>query len=417
MSKWEGLIWIKRDLTILSKKFFTASILIQHPCHKHVVYLKTTNSIHAQGKDSNIVAIIIEVPAMTFLMFILGLAALVIGAELMVRGASRLATTVGVSPLVVGLTVVAFGTSSPEVAVSINAALSGSTDLAVGNVVGSNIFNVLFILGISALITPLVVHSQIIRQEVPILIGSCLLMFALSADNRIDLTESVLLLLTLAAYTVFLVVQSRKESQEIKDEYATENVKRTTWDQSVYVQLALVAGGLYLLVQGSEWLVDSAVSFARQMGVSDIVIGLTIVAAGTSMPEVATSIMAAIKGERDIAVGNVIGSNTFNILGCLGLTGLVAPDGIPVPPSVMNFDLWVMLAVCFACIPVFMTGREIARWEGAVFLSYYVAYVAYLILASQAHDAIDAFSSVMMSFVVPITVITLVAVMIRSRPH
>lgn len=353
---------------------------------------------------------------MTLLVFILGLAALVIGAELMVRGASRLATTFGVSPLVVGLTVVAFGTSSPEVAVSINAALSGSTDLAVGNVVGSNIFNVLFILGISALITPLVVHSQIIRQEVPILIGSCLLMFALSADDKIDLAESVLLLVTLAAYTVFLVVQSRKESQEIKDEYAAENVKKTIWDQSVYVQLALVAGGLYLLVQGSEWLVDSAVSFARQMGVSDIVIGLTIVAAGTSMPEVATSVMAAIKGERDIAVGNVIGSNTFNILGCLGLTGLVASDGIPVPPSVMNFDLWVMLAVCFACIPVFMTGREIARWEGAVFLGYYVAYVAYLILASQAHDAIDAFSTIMMSFVVPITVITLVAVMIRNRP-
>lgn len=353
---------------------------------------------------------------MTVLMFIAGLIALVAGAELLVRGAGRLATTFGVSPLVVGLTVVAFGTSAPEVAVSVNAALSGATDIAVGNVVGSNIFNVLFILGISALITPLVVHSQIIRQEVPILIGSCLLLFVLSLDTRITFTESLLLLAILIAYTVFLIVQSRKESSEIKDEYAQENVKTSKWDAPLYVQIILILAGLYLLVQGSEWLVDSAVTFARLMGVSDIVIGLTIVAAGTSMPEVATSVMAAIKGERDIAVGNVVGSSTFNILGCLGVTGLVAPEGLNVPASVLNFDLWVMLAVSFACIPVFMTGREIARWEGGVFLGYYLAYVAYLIMASKEHDAIPVFSAVMMSFVVPITLVTLVVVLIRKPP-
>ena len=352
---------------------------------------------------------------MTLLMFVVGLVALVLGAELLVRGASRLATTLGVSPLVVGLTVVAFGTSAPEVAVSVNAALSGNTDLAIGNVVGSNIFNVLFILGISALITPLVVHAQIIRQEIPILIGSSLLLFALSADDRISFIESLLLLGSLLAYTVFLIVQSRKESQAIRDEYAAENNKKSTWDASAYVQGLLILAGLYLLVQGSEWLVDSAVIFAKILGVSDIVIGLTIVAAGTSMPEVATSVMAAIKGERDIAVGNVVGSSTFNILGCLGVTGLVASGGLIVPPSVLNFDLWVMLAVCFACVPVFVTGREIARWEGGVFLGYYIAYVTYLILASQEHDAIPVYSAVMMSFVVPLTVITLVAVTIR-RP-
>lgn len=352
---------------------------------------------------------------MTVFMFLIGLAALVLGAELLVRGAGRLATTMGVSPLVVGLTVVAFGTSAPEIAVSVNAALSGNTDLAVGNVVGSNIFNVLFILGVSALIAPLVVHAQIIRQEIPILIGSCLLLFAISADDRIAVAESALLLAALGAYTVFLIVQSRKESQAVKDEYAAENDKQSNWDKPVYVQLALILVGLYLLVQGSGWLVDAAVVFAKWLGVSDIVIGLTIVAAGTSMPEVATSVMAAFKRERDIAVGNVVGSNTFNILGSLGVTGLVAPAGIMVPPSILHFDAWVMLAACFACIPVFLTGREIARWEGAIFLGYYVAYVAYLILASQNHDALGAYSAVMMSFVVPITVITLVAVMIR-RP-
>ncbi len=348
------------------------------------------------------------------MMFLLGLVALVFGAELLVRGASKLATTFGVSPLVVGLTVVAFGTSAPEVAVSVNAALSGNTDLAVGNVVGSNIFNVLFILGLSALITPLVVHAQIIRQEIPILVGACLLLFILSLDGKISFTESLLLLGTLVAYTVFLIIQSRKETREVQEEYAKENKSKNKWDAPIYVQIILILVGLYLLVQGSEWLVDSAVIFARMMGVSDIIIGLTIVAAGTSMPEVATSIMAAVKGERDIAVGNVIGSNTFNILGCLGVTGLVAPMGLIVPASVLNFDLWVMLAVCFACIPVFISGREIARWEGGIFIGYYIAYVTYLILASKEHAAIPVFSTVMMSFVIPITVITLVVMILRK---
>jgi cation:H+ antiporter len=351
---------------------------------------------------------------MTIMMFLLGLVALVFGAELLVRGASKLATTLGVSPLVVGLTVVAFGTSAPEVAVSVNAALSGNTDLAVGNVVGSNIFNVLFILGLSALITPLVVHAQIIRQEIPILVGACLLLFILSLDGQISFSESLLLLGTLVAYTAFLIIQSRKETREVQEEYAKENNNKSKWDAPIYVQLILILAGLYLLVQGSEWLVDSAVIFARMMGVSDIIIGLTIVAAGTSMPEVATSVMAAVKGERDIAVGNVIGSNTFNILGCLGITGLVSPIGLIVPVSVLNFDLWVMLAVCFACIPVFISGREIARWEGGIFVGYYIAYVAYLILASKEHAAIPVFSTVMMSFVIPITVITLVVVIIRK---
>jgi len=351
---------------------------------------------------------------MTIIMFLLGLVALVFGAELLVRGASKLATTFGVSPLVVGLTVVAFGTSAPEVAVSVNAALSGNTDLAVGNVVGSNIFNVLFILGLSALITPLTVHVQIIRQEIPILVGACLLLFILSLDGQISFSESLLLLVTLVGYTAFLIIQSRKETREVQEEYAKENSSKNKWDAPIYVQIILILVGLYLLVQGSEWLVDSAVIFARMMGVSDIIIGLTIVAAGTSMPEVATSVMAAFKGERDIAVGNVIGSNIFNILGCLGVTGLVAPMGLIVPVSVLNFDLWVMLAVCFACIPVFISGREIARWEGGIFVGYYIAYVSYLILASKEHAAIPVFSTVMMSFVIPMTVITLVVVMIRK---
>ncbi|MDP3811693.1 MAG: calcium/sodium antiporter [Hydrogenophaga sp.] len=355
---------------------------------------------------------------MQFLMFAGGLLALVVGASLLVRGASKLALSYGISPLVVGLTVVAFGTSAPEVAVSVGAALDGRVDIAVGNVVGSNIFNVLLILGVSALIVPLVVNIQLIRQEVPIMIGASLLLLLLSLDGQIGLLDSALLLALLVAYTAFLVVQSRRETRAAQDEY-TEALKpatAATWDRSPLVQIGLIIAGLGALVLGAQWLVEAAVTFAKALGVSDLVIGLTIVAAGTSLPEVATSITAAIKGERDIAVGNVVGSNTFNILGCLGLAGLAAGDaGLAMPPAVQAFDIWVMLAVAVACVPVFLTGREIARWEGAVFVLYYVGYVAYLILAAQQHDALRTYTLAMTGFVLPLTVITLLAVMLRRK--
>lgn len=260
---------------------------------------------------------------MNLLMFVGGLILLVIGADILVRGASKLAMSFGISPLVVGLTIVAFGTSAPEVAVSVGAILDGKTDIAIGNVVGSNIFNVLFILGISALITPLVVNIQLIRQEVPIMLGASLLLLALSLDGRLSLLDGGFLFALLVAYTVFLVVQSRRETQAARDAFA-EDIHPSpagAWDSHWAAQVGLIAAGLVALVFGSDYLVQASVNFAKAMGVSDLVIGLTIVAAGTSMPEVATSITAAIKGERDIAVGNVVGSNTFNILGCCGGPG------------------------------------------------------------------------------------------------
>ena len=353
---------------------------------------------------------------MNALLFVAGLALLIFGANTLVRGASKLALSFGISPLVVGLTIVAFGTSAPEMAVSVGAVMDGRTDIAIGNVVGSNIFNVLFILGLSALIAPLVVNIQLIRQEVPIMVGASLLLLALGLDGKLSMLDSGLLFTLLLGYTVFLVVQSRRETQAAQDEYAAEvrPAEAGAWDDRLVVQLALIGAGLAALVFGSDFLVQASVNFAKALGVSDLVIGLTIVAAGTSMPEVATSLAAALKGERDIAVGNVVGSNTFNLLGCVGLSGLVSGDlGLMVPPSVLAFDIWVMLAVSLACLPVFLTGREIARWEGAVFLGYYVAYVTYLILAAQQHDALPTFSGVMMSFVVPLTVITLVVMTIR----
>jgi cation:H+ antiporter len=328
--------------------------------------------------------------------------------------------SLGISPLVVGLTIVAFGTSAPEVAVSVGAVLDGRTDIAIGNVVGSNVFNVLFILGLSALIAPLVVHVQLIRQEVPIMIGASLLLLVLGLDGRVGGGDAALLVALLLAYTGFLVVQSRRETRAAQDEYAKENVPAApgAWHSRWPVQVGLVVAGLAALVLGSDALVTASGAFARAMGVSDLVIGLTIVAAGTSMPEVATSIAAAWKGERDIAVGNVVGSNTFNILGCLGISGLAGAasggGGLALAPSVLAFDIWVMLAVALACLPVFLTGREIARWEGGVFLGYYLAYAAYLMLDAQGHDALQAYSSVMLGFVVPLTVVTLVVVLLRQ---
>jgi len=354
------------------------------------------------------------------LLFAAGLAGLVLGASLLVHGASKLALSFGISPLVVGLTIVAFGTSAPEVAVSVGAVLDGRTDIAIGNVVGSNIFNVLFVLGLSALITPLVVNLQLIRQEVPIMVGASLLLFALGLDGKLSWWDGTLLTALLLGYTVFLIVQSRRETAAAQSEYDDEFKPAVAgaWDSRLPVQLLLIAAGLGALVLGSDALVSASVAFAKALGVSDLIIALTIVAAGTSMPEVATSIAAALKGERDIAVGNVVGSSTFNILGCLGLSGIASGSlGLVMAPSLLSFDLWVMLAVALACLPVFMTGREIARWEGGVFLGYYIAYMAYLIMAAKQHDALPYFSTAMLSFVLPLTVVTLVVMLVRSPPR
>jgi cation:H+ antiporter len=349
------------------------------------------------------------------LFFVLGLVALVAGAEALVHGASRIAASLGLSPLVIGLTIVAFGTSAPEVSVSVAAALDGANDIAIGNVVGSNIFNVLLILGVSALIVPLVVHSQLIRQEVPIMIGASLVLLVMMLDGRLSVLDSAILLGLLIVYTAFLVIQSRAETRETQDEYAEAIDDHHRWDRHWAVQLMLIFGGLGLLIIGSDWLVDSSVAFARALGVSDLVIGLTIIAAGTSMPELATSILAAIRGERDIAIGNVVGSNTFNIFGCLGVSGLVGANGLAVSAPVLSFDIWVMVAVALACLPVFIVGREIGRAKGLLFIGYYIAYVAYLILDAHSHDALPQYSAIMIGFVLPLTVVTLIAMLVRHQ--
>jgi len=349
------------------------------------------------------------------LLFAGGLVALIAGANLLVRGASTLAAVLGISPLVIGLTVVAFGTSSPEMAVSVQSAWSGKTDLAVGNVVGSNIFNVLFILGLSALIAPLVVAEQLVRKEVPIMIGASLLLFVLAQGGAISRVEGGVLFGLIVAYTLYLVIAARREGAGGSADYEREyGATARSRGGNLAWQAVLVVAGLALLVLGSDWLVQAAVETARRLGISELVIGLTIVAAGTSLPEVAASIMAALKGERDIAVGNVVGSNLFNLLAVLGLSSLVAPAGLSVPSALLTFDIPVMLAVALACLPIFFTGYRIARWEGAVFLAYYFCYTAYLILSATGHDALPAFSNVMLLFVLPITAITLAVIVLRE---
>lgn len=353
------------------------------------------------------------------LRLLIGFVLLIVGAEVLVRGASRLAAAVGISPLVIGLTVVAFGTSSPELAVSVQSALSGQADIALGNVVGSNIFNVLFILGISALILPLVVAQQLVRLDVPLMIGISVLTLLLGLDGRINRWEGAVLFAGIIAYTIFLVRQSRKETPEVKEEYAHEyGDGRSQGLRTWLVNIVFVLAGLALLVLGSRWLVDGAVVIARLLGVSELIIGLTIIAAGTSLPEVATSVIAALRGERDIAVGNVVGSNIFNLLAVLGLSSLLAPAGVGVSPAVLAFDIPVMIGVAIATLPIFFTGFRIARWEGALFLAYYVAYVLYLLLDATQHDTLTTYSTAMVFFILPLTAITLLTLVVREiRAH
>ncbi|MFO7542504.1 MAG: calcium/sodium antiporter [Thiobacillus sp.] len=347
---------------------------------------------------------------------LLGFVLLVAGADLLVRGASRLALRFGISPLVIGLTVVAFGTSAPELAVSVQSGLAGQSGIAVGNIVGSNIFNVLAVLGIAALIAPLVVSQQLIRLDVPLVLGASVLVWIMALDGRIGFFDGLLLTAGIIAYTVFAIQQSRKESAAIEAEYEQEFGDGTSpWLARLPAQIALIAGGLALLVLGAHWLVDSAVTIARALGVSEVIIGLTIIAAGTSLPELATSVVAAMRGERDIAVGNVIGSCLFNLLAIAGIAALVTPGGLDVAASLIRFDIPVMVAVALACLPIFSTGHLVARWEGALFLGYYAAYLLYLIFAATQYAALPAYSAVMLGFVLPLTVLTLSVLLIRHR--
>ena len=341
----------------------------------------------------------------TVLLLLAGVAALAGGGEVLVRGASGLARSFGIPPLVVGLTVVSFATSAPELAVTLQAAVDGNPGIAVGNVIGSNIANILLILGICAVVLPLTVRVQMIRSDIPIMIVFSVGALLLALDGTIGRLDGGLLLLALVVYlAVTVVVARRRQGDEV-----SPVVTRAA--ASPWLAVGLVVAGVVLLVVGARLLVAGATDVASAIGVSDLVIGLTVVAVGTSLPELAASLVAALRGERDIAVGNVVGSCLFNVGAVLGLTSLVVSDGVPVASAAVRLDIPVMVAVSLALIPVAFTGFAVTRWEGAMFTAYYVAYVAYVLLAATEHDAVEPFSGVMLWFVIPITVLWLALLM------
>ena len=319
---------------------------------------------------------------MAYLQCIAGMVLLIGGAELFVRGASRLARGLGMAPLVVGLTVVALGTSAPEFAVVLQAALSGETAIAVGNVVGSNIFNTLFILGVSALAAPLVATRRMLRTDLLLMVGASVVVLGLGMDHRLGRLEGAALCLVLVAYIAWKIWRGRREgtTEEASD---VNTVAGAGPGPALRPRdVVFLTAGFVLLIPASQWIVSGATAIAASLGVSDLIIGLTVVAAGTSLPEVATSVVATLRGERDIAVGNVVGSNLFNLLGVLGSAGALSAGGIALSPEVIRFDLPVMAFVSLACLPLFFTGGRISRWEGGMLAAYYVAYTVCLLLAA-----------------------------------
>ncbi|MFW5947311.1 MAG: calcium/sodium antiporter, partial [Gemmatimonadota bacterium] len=347
----------------------------------------------------------------TTLLFILGLALLVGGAELLVRGASRIAMLLGIAPLIVGLTVVAFGTSAPELAVTGVASMRGDPDLALGNVVGSNVLNVLLILGASALVAPLVVQQRLVRSGVPFMIGVTALVVVLSLDRVLTRLEGALLLAGGLTYTTLLVLRARRHASPRLPPSAGPPAPAG----SLPLNAVLMLGGLGLLVLGSRWVVAGAEAMAAALGVPQLVIGLTVVAAGTSLPELATSVVASARGQRDIAVGNIIGSNIFNLLIVLGAAATLSDVGLDVPLSALTFDLPVMLGVAIACLPIFITGLRIDRVEGCLFLAFYAIYTGYLVLDAADHHALPALQEGVFFVALPLTLLTLAVAALRAR--
>lgn len=337
--------------------------------------------------------------ALTIVLLVVGLVVLVVGGETLVRGGSGLGRRFGLSPLVVGLTVVAFATSAPELAVSLDASLSGAPGLAVGNVVGSNITNVLLVLGLASIVLPVTVRAQLVHTDVPVMLAFSVLLLVLALDGGISRLDGLLLLVLLLGYLFRSVRTGRRDGAASGS--TGEPPPRLLRD------LALVVVGVGLLVLGARLLVSAAREVAEAAGVSDLVIGLTVVAIGTSLPELATSVIAALRGQREMALGNVVGSNVFNVGAVMGLTAGLTPGGVPVDPAAVRLDIPVMVAAALALLPIVFTGAAVARWEGGVFVAYYGAYVAYLLLAASDHDALTDFNAVTLGFVLPLTALTL----------
>jgi cation:H+ antiporter len=339
------------------------------------------------------------------LLALLGFILLTLGGDLLVRGSARLARAFGIPSLVVGLTVVAVGTSAPEGAVSIQAGLAGNAGVALGNVLGSNAMNILLILGLSAVVAPLAVQRQLVRFDIPVMIGASVLVLLLSLDRNIGFADGVVLLVLCVVYLVVTVEVGKRSEEDRKPRRKQPKPGLPRGFKYRILDLMLVLLGLAALIAGADALVDGSVQIARVLGASELVIGITLVAAGTSAPELATTIIAGLKGEQDLAVGNVIGSNIMNLFFVLGATGAVSPTGIPVPQGAITFGMPVMVGVAIACLPIFFTGRRIARWEGSLLLLYYGLYVFLVLLDAGGLDDQHLVRRAVFLYLVPLTVL------------
>ena len=311
---------------------------------------------------------------------IAGLVLLAIGSELVVRAAARLARALAVPPLLIGLTVVAIGTSTPELVVGITASASGLGGLALGNIAGTNMVNLLLILGMSALMVPIALHLQVLRIDVPFMIAAAVALWLLALDGTLGRLDGAVLLVIAAAYTVVLVRRSRLEGAEVAGEFADSFGAPPPGRTRLALEVALLVVGLAIVVLGGDWLVQGAIEVARRFGVSDTLIGLTVVAIGTSAPELMIAVIATARGERDVAVGNLLGSSIYNVVVILAVTCLVPAGGIAVERELLWIDLPLMIAVALACVPVFLTGRRVARLEGGAFVAAYVIYLATMVV-------------------------------------
>ena len=327
------------------------------------------------------------------------------------RAAVRLAASLKVRPLIIGLTIVAFGSSAPQMTVSLQATLAGNTDIAVGSVIGSSIFNVLVTLGLSALIIPLRVSLQLVRLDIPVMILAGLLVFILAANEELTPIDGLFLLIALLAYLAVLHYQPRHSRRP----RTLDTVAQAPWLSSVLLML----GGFLILALAGHLLLGAAVDVASDLGLSERIVGLTLIGVGTSLPCLATSLIAALRGQREIAVGNVIGSNLFNLLGVLGLTALLAPSPLSVSPNALDFDLPVMLGVVVLCLPVFYTGYRVTRAEGLVLLGLYLAYGLHVMSFTTGMPLANKLEQLMLHYVLPALVVFLVFTSLRAwrRQH
>ena len=312
---------------------------------------------------------------MIYVQLIGGFLLLVAGGELLVRGAVSAARRLGVSSLMIGLTLVGFGTSTPELLTSVQAALAGSPGIAVGNVVGSNIANILLILGVGALIYPMATSASTLKRDGTVMTMATLLLAAVALYGMLTPLVGLLFLVALTAYVVFTYFKEKLARDAAADVYEAE-AELATGPQGLWAGLGLALAGLLLTLAGARFLVEGAVSLAANFGISESIIGLTVVAVGTSLPELVTSVMASLRKQADVAFGNIIGSNIFNILGILGVTALIKP--VAIPQEILAFDIWAMLGVTALLLVFAYTGFKICRREAAIFLALYIGYVGYL---------------------------------------